>query len=92
MVDEGRAVGMKGNVENNEVIIDVAHDAKDDSWIQYEKGAAAKKINLDDCEEYIVEKKYIKRNERIVDEIIEKSSVTLKVFRNSIVMNRKSNL
>ena len=33
MVDEGRAVGMKGNVENNEVIIDVAHDAKDDSWI-----------------------------------------------------------
>lgn len=43
MVDEGRAVGMKGNVENNEVIIDVAHDAKDDSWIQYEKGAAAKK-------------------------------------------------
>ena len=83
---------MEGNVENNEVIIDVAHDAKDDSWIQYEKGAAAKKINLDDCEEYIVEKKYIKRNERIVDEIIEKSSVTLKVFRNSIVMNRKSNL
>ena len=92
MVDEGRAVGMKGNVENNEVIIDVAHDAKDDSWIQYEKGAAAKKRNLDECEEYIVEKKYIKRNEIMVDEIIEKSSVTLKVFRNSIVMNRKSNL
>lgn len=92
MVDEDRAVGLKGNIENNEVIIDIAHDAKDDSWIQYEKGAAAKKINLYDCEEYIVEKKYIKRNEKIVDKIIEKSSVTLKVFRNSIVMNRRSNL
>lgn len=92
MVDEGRAVGLKENVETNEVIIDVAHDAKDDSWFQYEKGAAAKKINLDDCAEYIVEKKYVKRNERIVDEVIEKSSVTLNVFKNSIIMNRRSNL
>ena len=25
------------------------------TWVQYEKGAAAKKISLDDCEEYIVE-------------------------------------
>ena len=33
MVDEDRAVGLKGNIENNEVIIDIAHDAKDDSWI-----------------------------------------------------------
>lgn len=92
MVDEGRAVGLKGNIENNEVIIDVAHDAKDGSWIQYEKGAAVKKIKIDDCEYYIVEKKYIKRNEIIVDEITEKSSVTLNVFKNSIVMNRRSNL
>lgn len=92
LVDEGRAVGLKEDVEKNEVVIDVAHDAKDDSWLQYEKGAAAKKINLSDCEEYIVEKKYLKRNERIVNEIIEKSSVTLNVFRNSIIMNRRSNL
>lgn len=51
-----------------------------------------KKIKIDDCEDYIVEKKYIKRNERIVDGITEKSSVTLNVFKNSIVMNRRSNL
>lgn len=92
LVDENRAVGVKGNVENNEVIIDVSHNAKDDSWIQYEKGAAAKKINLGDCEEYIVEKKYFKRNDRIVNEIIEKSSVTLNVFRNLMIKNRRSNL
>src|SRR5574344_1142706 len=35
LVDEGRAVGLKENVENNEVVIDVAHEAKDESWIQY---------------------------------------------------------
>ena len=92
LVDEGRAVGLKEDVEKNEVVIDVAHDAKDDSWVQYEKGTSAKKINLSDCEEYIVEKKYSKRNERIVNEIIEKSSVTLNVFRNSIIMNRRLNL
>ena len=92
MVDEGRAVGLKENIENNKVIIDVAHDAKDESWVQYEKGAAAKRINLDNCDEYIVVKKYVKRNERMVDNLIEKSSVTLNVFRNLIVMNRRSNL
>ena len=92
LVDESRAVGLKEDIENNEVVIDVAHDAKDDSWIQYEKGAAAKKISLDDCEEYIVEKKYLKRNGRIVNETGKKLSVTLDVFRNSIIMNRRSNL
>ena len=92
MVNEDRAVGLKENIENNEVIIDVAHDAKDESWTQYEKGAAAKRINLDNCDEYIVVKKYVKRNERLVDSLIEKSSVTLNVFKNSIVINRRSNL
>ena len=29
-----------------------------------EKWCSGKKINLDDCEEYIVEKKYIKRNRK----------------------------
>lgn len=92
LVDEGRAVGLKEDVEKNEVVIDVAHDAKDDSWIQYEKGSASKIINLADCTEYIIEKKYIKRNNRIIDETSEKSSVTLSVFRNSIIMNRRANI
>lgn len=92
MVNEDRAVGLKENIENNEIIIDVAHDAKDESWIQYEKGAAVKRINLDNCDEYIVVKKYVKRNERLGNNLIEKSSVTLNVFKNSIVINRRSNL
>lgn len=92
LVDEGRAVGIKENIENDEVIIDVAHDAKDDSWIQYDKGAASKKIRLDKCEEYIVEKKYVKRNGKMVDEVIEKSPVTLNEFKDLIIMNRRVNL
>lgn len=47
MVDEGRAVGLKENIENNKVIIDVAHDAKDESWVQYEKGAAALSLRME---------------------------------------------
>lgn len=43
LVDEGCAIGINGNIENNEVIIDVSHDSKHDSWVQYDKGAAAKK-------------------------------------------------
>lgn len=91
LVDENQAVGLKGNIEYNETVINVSHDAKDDSWIQYEKGAAAKKINLNDCEEYIIEKIYLKQN-NIVNNIIEKLSVTLNAFKNSIIMNRKLNL
>ena len=92
LVDEGRAIGIKGNIENNEVVIDVAHDSKDNSWIQYDKGAAAKKINLEDCDEYIIEKEYVKRNKKNLNGIIEKISVTLNVFKNSIIMNRRVNL
>jgi hypothetical protein len=92
LIDEGRSVGLKTDIENGEVIIDVAHDAKDESWIQYEKGAAAKKINLSKCTEYFVEKNYIKRNDRIVHGAVERTSVTLSVLKNSMIMNRRVNL
>ena len=92
LVDEVRAVGLKESIENNEVIIDVSHNAKDESWIQYDKGAASKKININDCTEYLVEKTYIKQNGRLVNGITVMTSVSLNVFKNSIVMNRKENL
>lgn len=66
LVDEGRAIGINGNIENNEVIIDVSHDSKHDSWVQYDKGAAAKKIKLDDCSGFIVEKNYIKQDGKVL--------------------------
>ena len=66
LVDEGRAIGINGNIENNEVIIDVSHDSKHDSWVQYDKGAAAKKIKLDDCNDFIIKIKYIKQNGKII--------------------------
>lgn len=91
-VDEGRAVGMKGNIEKNEVIIDVPHDSKDESWIQYDKGAASKMINLAACSEFIIEKKYIKCNGKVVDEIVERVSVTPTIFKNTMIKNRRTNL
>lgn len=66
LVDEGRAIGIYGNIENNEVIIDVSHDSKHDFWVQYDKGAAAKKIKLDDCSGFIVEKNYIKQDGKVL--------------------------
>lgn len=62
LVDESRAIGINGSIEKNEVIIDVSHDSKHSSWIQYDKGAAAKKIKLDDCNDFIIKIKYIKQN------------------------------
>ena len=91
LVDEGRFVCHNQNVENNEVVIDVPHDAQDESWTQYDKGAALKKINLHDCTEFLVEKKFIKQNGRLVNGIIERKSVTLTEFKNSIIMNRRVN-
>ena len=43
-IDEGRTVGFLSNIENNEVVINVDHNAKDSSWTQYDKHAASKKI------------------------------------------------
>lgn len=88
LVDE---IGLK-DIENNEVIITVSHDAKDESWIQYDKGAALKKININDCTEYLIEKKYIKQNGKLVKDITEQTSVSPNVFIDSIVMNRRENL
>ena len=90
-VDAG-GLGLNPDIENEEVIIDVAHDAKDDSWIQYEKGISVKKIKLADCDGFFVEKKFFKRNGKIVNNVVEKSSVTLNTLKNSMIMNRNENL
>lgn len=90
--DEGQATGLTSNVENGEITINVANAPKDGSWIQYERGFATKRVSLSDCTEFFVEKKYIKRNGRNVDEIVERTAVPLSVFKNSMIMNRRSNL
>ena len=48
--------------------------------------------DVDETSKNIIEKKYRKRDERIVDGTTEKSLVTLNVFKNSIIMNRRTNL
>lgn len=91
LVDEDRAIGINGNISNNEVIIDVDHDSKHKSWIQYEKGAAAKKIKLNDCKCFIIEKSYVKQDGKNTIKT-EKTQVELNVFKYMIVSLRRANL
>lgn len=90
LVDEGRAIGINGNIENNEVIIDVSHDSKHDSWVQYDKGAAAKKIKLDDCNDFIIKIKYIKQNGKIITQT-EEIRVEPDEFKDMMVQLRRVN-
>ena len=90
-VDEG-GFGLNPDIENEEVIIGVNHVPKDKSWTQYESGASVKKIKLADCDGFFVEKKFFKRNGKIVNNVVEKSSVTLNTLKNSMIMNRNENL
>lgn len=90
-IDAG-GFGLNPDIENEEVIIGVNHAPKDKSWTQYERGASAKRIKLADCDGFFVEKKFFKRNGKIVNNVVEKSSVTLNTLKNSMIMNRKKNL
>lgn len=92
LVDEGRSVGLSAFLENDEIIIDVTHDAKDDSWMQYDKGAAAKKISLCDCTDCFIEKIYKKRKDRIVNDEVDRIQVKSGILKNTMIMNRRGNL
>lgn len=91
-IDEGRAVGFLSNIENNEVVINVDHNAKDSSWTQYDKYAASKKIKLTECAEYWVEKIFFKKNGRLVEKNVEKIKVSLETLKASMIGNRRNNL
>ena len=65
IVDEGRAVGLIPDIENGIVVIDVPNSPKDDTWIQYERGASAKHISLKDCTEYMIKTVYSKKMEKL---------------------------
>lgn len=88
LVDEGRAIGINGSIEKNEVIIDISHDSKHSSWIQYDKGAATKKIKLDDCNDFIIKIKYIKQNGKIITQT-EEIRVEPDEFKDMMVQLRK---
>lgn len=91
-IDEGQATGLLSNVEDEEVTINVANSPKDDSWLQYERGYSAKVIKLSNCEEFYIEKKYYKKNDRIVDGVVDSMPVAQSVFKNSIIMHRREKL
>lgn len=91
-VDEGRPVTPVSLPENDEVTIDVIHSAADPSWSQFEKNGASKVVRYTDCSEFIIEKKYIRKNGRTVGEVTERSSVAPGVFKKNMIMNRRVNL
>jgi len=89
IVDEGRAVGLIPDIENGIVVIDVPNSPKDDTWIQYERGASAKQISLKDCTEYIIKTVYSKKDGKVVDKLEETISVSEEEFKKAMLEYRK---
>ena len=87
IVDEGRAVGLIPDIENGIVVIDVPHSPKDNTWIQYERGASAKQISLKDCTEYIIKTVYSKKDGKVVDKLEETISVSEEEFKKAMLKN-----
>ena len=85
IVDEGRAVGLIPDIENGIVVIDVPNSPKDDTWIQYERGASAKQISLKDCTEYIIKTVYSKKDGKVVDKLEEIISVSEEEFKKAML-------
>ena len=89
-VDEGRAVGLIPDIENGIVVIDVSHSPKDNTWIQYERGEAAKQISLKDCTEYMIKTIYRKKAGKVVDKLEETISVSEEEFKKSMLKNSRT--
>ena len=89
IVDEGRAVGLIPDIENGIVVIDVPNSPKDDTWIQYERGASAKQISLKDCTEYMIKNVYSKKDGKVVDKLEETISVSEEEFKKAMLEYRK---
>ena len=85
IVDEGRAVGLIPDIENGIVVIDVPNSPKDDTWIQYERGASAKHISLKDCTEYMIKTVYSKKDGKVVDKLEEIISVSEEEFKKEML-------
>ena len=88
-VDEGRAVGLIPDIENGIVVIDVPNSPKDDTWIQYERGEAAKQISLKDCTEYMIKTIYSKKAGKVVDKLEETISVSEEEFKKAMLKNNR---
>ena len=84
-VDEGRAVGLIPDIENGIVVIDVSHSPKDNTWIQYERGEAAKQISLKDCTEFMIKTIYSKKAGKVVDKLEETISVSEEEFKKAML-------
>ena len=85
IVDEGRAVGLIPDIENGIVVIDVPNSPKDDTWIQYERGASAKHISLKDCTEFMIKTIYSKKAGKVVDKLEETISVSEEEFKKAML-------
>lgn len=86
LADRGRPIGIRvPDIHNGELIIEVSHNAKDESWYTYENGVAAKIINISDCLEYMIEKIYYKKDGKMVDGEKEWLSVSAREFKELMI-------
>lgn len=78
-IDKEPPIGLEWNIEEDQVVINVPH-AKNKTWIQYDTKAAAKKVNLDDCNGFLVKKRYVKHNSKLI-ELTEEVYMTIEDFK-----------
>ena len=77
--------GLKRDISRGIVIISVHHSPKDETWIQYERGEAAKQISLKDCTEYMIKTVYSKKAGKVVDKLEETISVSEEEFKKAML-------
>ena len=78
-----RPVFITGNPTNYEVVIDIDHFAKDDSWQNYEKYAAAKIIKLQDCKKCFTQTVYQKKDNILCNDTVEEN-LDIETFRDKL--------
>jgi hypothetical protein len=92
-IDENRPIGLIALIENDEATITIDHFALDDSWITYDKYAASKIININDCFGWYIYKTYYKKNGNCFNDIYkEKQNVTIKELKENIIKYRYKNI
>lgn len=74
---------LEWNIEDDQVVINVPHNAKDTTWIQYNEESAAKKVNLDDCNGFLVKKTYVKHNGELI-ELTEECYMSIEDFKEAL--------
>ena len=84
-----KSVFLTGNPVNYEVVINVDHYAKDNTWQNYDKYASGKVICLKNCKRCFVETVWYKQDGKIHN-ITKSKDVDVETFRNDLYFINKT--